>query len=98
MKLIHLLIVVFNILFNIIFYIIASPFFIPFEIYKWYKNKKWRKNIKVGDRCFYINFLEKRSYGYVADISENKLKARIERKSLMGSSSDWHQINDLKIV
>ena len=94
MKLINLLLA----LLNLIFYVIASPVLVPLEIYKWSKNKKWRKNVKVGDECFFINLLQKRSYGKVTAISEDKVKARVERKDFGSSSSGWYEIDGLRIV
>lgn len=73
------------------------PVLIPLEIHKWSKNRNWRKNVKVGDRCFFINLLEKRSYGNVAAISEDKLKARVERKNFGSSSSGWYEIDSLRV-
>jgi hypothetical protein len=98
MKLINLIIGLFNVLLNIVYYLVASPVLIPLEIYKWSKNRKWRKNVNVDDKCFYINIMGTRSYGKVTAISEDKLKARVERREHGSYSSGWYEIDGLRVV
>ena len=98
MKLVKLIFVLFNVLLNVIYYIVSSPVLIPFGIYKCSKNRKWRKNIKVGDRCFFINSIEERSYGDVTAISDDKLRARVEMKDFGSRSVGWYEIDCLMII
>ena len=72
MKLIHLIAGIFN----VIFYIVASPVLIPLEIWKYYQNHKWRKNIKVGDECFFINFFGAQQNGVIKEVDKENKTAR----------------------
>ena len=98
MKLIGLIGWVFLGFLNLICYIIVSPVLAPLELYRWSKNTQWRKVVKVNDRCFFVNALNKRSYGEIKAISDDGLRVRIERQDMGSKSSGWHDIKYLKIV
>lgn len=55
-------------LFNVIYYIITFPY----QLYKMHINSKWRKNIKVGDRAFFINVTRGKTYGKIESILADK--------------------------
>ncbi len=92
MKLIKLIFALLGIIFDLVYYIIASPVIVPVSIYKWHRNKVWRKNVKVGDRCFFINGLSKRTYGEVTGLSGNRAGLK------MNNASGWYDINILRKI
>lgn len=81
------------IIFYVFFYIITSPY----QLYKIYKNIKFRKNIKVGDRAFFINVQGTKTYGKVEIITEDGLKAGFGSLGIP-YSYQFIDINLLKII
>lgn len=65
-------------------------------IYTW--NRKWRKNISVGDQCYFINIRGKKSEGKVEAISNDRKMARVKIKAGLGYSIGWHDVETLKVV
>lgn len=62
-------------LIKVIIVIIALPFmlidYVFIELPKEYIANRWRKNVKVGDRAYFINLMETRTYGNVTKIYKN---------------------------
>jgi hypothetical protein len=85
-------------MFYIVYYIIASPVLTTIQIYKWNKNRKWRKNVKVGDYCFFKNVFGIKMYGYVATLSNDAKSVRVESIGFVSCTYRWHNIDHLSIV
>lgn len=98
MKLISFLIGIIRLLLDIIYHTITFPVTLPIYIHKRRCNKKWRADIKIGDKCYFINMADEKSYGVVQDLSEDKLKARLEIKYHGSTMSNWYEIERLNII
>jgi hypothetical protein len=98
MKLLKLLLVITSLLLEVLYYLITFPVTLPLFIYKRNRNKKWRADIKIGDKCYFINMADEKSYGVVQDLSEDKLKARLEIKYHGSTMSNWYEIERLNII
>ncbi len=63
---------------NIIFYILASPYLIPLGIIRYNINRRWRKNVKAGDVCYFINKHNDKQRCVILGIADSKKTARVE--------------------
>lgn len=61
-------------------------------------NKKWRKNIKVVDKCFFVNILGTKTSSVIKDIAPTGL---VHIESTLGMRSiayQWMEPEKLRIV
>ena len=65
-------------------------------LFKKYKNKKWRKEAKVDDKCYFINVFNTKTWGWI-DRIENE-KVLFKTKNLDSSSSQWIDIGELNAL
>lgn len=91
MKLLALLLALLGFLLDAVYYIICSPYLIPRHFYRRHVNREWRKNVKVGDRCYFYNILGTRSYFTIERISEDGKKVLCST----GGVAMWNDIKDL---
>jgi hypothetical protein len=92
MKLLNL----FLALLNLVYYIIISPVYLPYKLHKYYNTKKWRRNPKVGDKCYFINMFGSKTIGYIDRIDNGKVL--FKTKSLNSSSSQWIEVSELNAI
>lgn len=85
MKLITLILSLIGLILNSIYYVLISPI----TIYRWKKAKDWRKNAKVGDKCYFKNML-----GTKTEVKIHRIEEGI---ALIKDSnySQWKEINKL---
>lgn len=67
---------------------------LPYSIWIVYKNRRWRKTAKVGDRCFFINMLQTKTWGTITDVYPNRNYVTLQTDGSIGP----HKLKDLRIV
>lgn len=87
MKLIKLIFNIVDVVLNIIYGILISPW----TIRKVYLNLRWRKVAKVGDKCYFDNMLESKTWVEIYEIDGEN--CQVENDSF----SRWMPLNELKI-
>ncbi len=80
---------------NIIFYILASPYLIPLGIIRYNINRRWRKNVKAGDVCYFINKHNDKQRCVILGIADSKKTARVEYSS---GANGWLYTTHKKII
>lgn len=90
MKLLYLI----EVLMNIVFYIIISPVYVPYLLYKWRINIKWRRSAKVGDKCYFNNILDTKTRCTIEMVKKNKTEVMVKALGF-SYSTQWIELSDL---
>ena len=87
-----------HLIINFLYGVAMAPFFVPLMVYRWNKNRYWRKTVQVGDVCFYTNLAGGKTFGKIGAIHLDRSKVRIDRETGGGISSGWHDLNSLSVL
>ena len=65
-------------------------------------NRRWRKSSKIGDRCFFINLFNGRSYGFITAYNEDLDTVCLEQRTDglrtgKKEASGWYNLENLRI-
>lgn len=65
-------------------------------------NRRWRKRVVSGDKCFFINMMNGRSYGFVYDVNMDTGKVLLQQragghKDGRVEASGWYHLENLRI-
>ena len=90
MRLIALLIVIIGWILNLIYGILILPYTVVIH----FRNRKWRKNPQVGDRCFYKNVLGSMTTCIINKVDGDRVY--ITTNLGMSTSSQWSTIEGLR--
>ena len=90
MRLIGLLFAIIGWILNLIYGIIMLPYTVVIH----FKNRKWRKDPQVGDRCFYKNLLGTQTYCDIKEIDGEKVY--IQSSGGLGVSLQWTTTKGLR--
>lgn len=77
-------------------FLAVLAFYVLLKIWKIAKEnkiKRWRKNLKIGDRGFFVNMLSGKTFFEVKDVDGDEV--RIESKHWSSSSVQWMQKKEL---
>jgi hypothetical protein len=66
------------------------------KCYWTYENYSWRKNVKVGDNCYFHNIGGGITDCKVKQVSDDKKKVLCEHSTANSSSCGWHDVAHLK--
>ena len=83
-------------LLNLVYYIIISPVYIPYELHKYYRNKKWRENPQIGDACYFVNILGGKTVGYIDEVDNESVL--FKTKSFRSASYQWMDVSELNVL
>lgn len=86
-------------MYKIILLAVIVLIILPAMLYRHFTNLAWRKRAKIGDRCFFINSMDYRTYGVVNRISNDRSRVYvITDPKPHGNSQAWHPMTKLRII
>jgi len=85
-------------LFEAIAYLIVSPIRLPYLGIRKLVNYFWRRRIKIGDECFFINGYYGKTHGKVVDVDTENEMVKLECRGTYGYAFGWYKIKSLRVL
>jgi len=97
MKMLKLILQVILTILDIAYYVAFFPILFPIAIHKRIKIIKWRKNVKAGDLCYFINSKGIKTMYTVKEVDDEGIQAIVESHGVF-HITHWEYIKFLRPV